>query len=122
MKSLAGANPDAKPDYRTQAFNEIHKLESQIILLVEMLDNSAPGERSVQGDAYDVSEIDTSIHGKSLTTLKQQVATILSNARPKIQGWISNSEAFDPEELGRSTGFMSSRSFLRSTIQIRSSN
>lgn len=55
MKSLAGANPDAKPDYRTQAFNEIHKLESQIILLIEMLDNAVPGERSVQGDAYDVS-------------------------------------------------------------------
>jgi len=81
MKSLAGANPDAKPDYRTQAFNEIHKLEGQIILLIEMLENAVPGERSVQGDAYD------------------QVATILGNARPKIQGWISNAEAFDPEEL-----------------------
>ncbi|THH32358.1 hypothetical protein EUX98_g1839 [Antrodiella citrinella] len=81
MKSLAGANPDAKPDYRTQAFNEIHKLESQIILLIEMLENAVPGERSVQGDAYD------------------QVATILGNARPKIQGWISNAETFDPEEL-----------------------
>ncbi|KAH8096807.1 VHS-domain-containing protein [Cristinia sonorae] len=81
MKSLAGANPDAKPDYKTQAFNEIHKLESQIILLTEMLDNSVPGERSVQGDAYD------------------QVATILGNARPKIQGWISDAESFDPDEL-----------------------
>lgn len=56
MKTLAGANPDAKPDYRTQAFNEIHKLEGQIILLVEMLENSVPGERSAQGDAYDVSK------------------------------------------------------------------
>ncbi|TCD62713.1 hypothetical protein EIP91_006538 [Steccherinum ochraceum] len=81
MKALAGANPDAKPDYRTQAFNEIHKLEGQIILLVEMLDNAVPGERTVKGDAYD------------------QVATILGNARPKIQGWISDAESFDPEEL-----------------------
>ncbi|KAI0339316.1 VHS-domain-containing protein [Trametopsis cervina] len=83
MKSLAGANPDAKPDYRSQALTELNKLESKVILLNEMLDNvdTARGERFVQGDVYD------------------QVAQILSNARPKIQGWISNAETDDPESL-----------------------
>ncbi|KIP02181.1 hypothetical protein PHLGIDRAFT_130875 [Phlebiopsis gigantea 11061_1 CR5-6] len=83
MKSLAGANPDAKPDYRTQALTELNKLESKVILLNEMLDNvdSQRGERFAQGDVYD------------------QVASILSSARPKIQGWISNAETEDPESL-----------------------
>lgn len=83
MKSLAGANPDAKPDYRSQALTELNKLESKVILLNEMLDNVdvARGERFAQGDVYD------------------QVASILSGARPKIQGWISNAETDDPQSL-----------------------
>lgn len=57
MKSLAGANPDAKPDYRTQALTDLNKLEQKVILLNEMLDNADTdrGERFVAGDAYDVS-------------------------------------------------------------------
>ena len=57
MKSLAGANPDAKPDYRSQALTELNKLESKVILLNEMLDNvdMQRGERFAQGDVYDVS-------------------------------------------------------------------
>jgi hypothetical protein len=56
MKSLAGANPDAKPDYRSQAMTELNKLESKVILLNEMLDNvdTAQGEKFASGDAYDV--------------------------------------------------------------------
>ncbi|KAI0789011.1 VHS domain-containing protein [Irpex lacteus] len=83
MKSLAGANPDAKPDYRSQALTELNKLEQKVILLNDLLDNVdvARGERFAQGDAYD------------------QVASILSSARPKIQGWISNAETEDPESL-----------------------
>ncbi|KAH9950826.1 VHS-domain-containing protein [Amylocystis lapponica] len=83
MKSLAGANPDAKPDYRTQALTELNKLESKVILLNEILDNvdTSRGERFATGDVYD------------------QVASILSSARPKIQGWISNAETDDPESL-----------------------
>lgn len=56
MKSLAGANPDAKPDYRSQALHELNKLESKVVLLNEMLDNvdSQRGERFAQGDVYDV--------------------------------------------------------------------
>ncbi|THU98649.1 VHS-domain-containing protein [Dendrothele bispora CBS 962.96] len=83
MKSLAGANPDAKPDYRTQALTELNKLESKVILLNEMLDNvdTERGERFVAGDAYD------------------QVATILSAARPKLQKWIGEAEGGDTESL-----------------------
>jgi hypothetical protein len=56
MKSLAGANPDAKPDYRTQALTELNKLEQKVILLHEMLDNidTERGERLAKGDVYDV--------------------------------------------------------------------
>lgn len=57
MKALAGANPDAKPDYRAQALNDLNKLEHKVILLNEMLDNvdTTRGEQMVSGDAYDVS-------------------------------------------------------------------
>jgi len=83
MKSLAGANPDAKPDYRSQALTELNKLEQKVILLHEMLDNvdNESGEKFAKGDVYD------------------QVATILLNSRPKIQKWISDAESDDPESL-----------------------
>jgi ADP-ribosylation factor-binding protein GGA len=57
MKVLAGADPDSKPDYRSQALTELNKLESKVILLNEMLDNvdASREERTVSGDAYDVS-------------------------------------------------------------------
>jgi ADP-ribosylation factor-binding protein GGA len=56
MKSLSGANPDAKPDYRSQALTELNKLEQKVILLHEMLDNidAERGERFAKGDVYDV--------------------------------------------------------------------
>ncbi|KAG5641568.1 hypothetical protein DXG03_004709 [Asterophora parasitica] len=84
MKSLAGANPDAKPDYRTQALTELNKLEQKVILLNEMLDNvdRERGEQFATGDAYD------------------QVSSILAAARPKLQKWISDAQSDDPESLG----------------------
>lgn len=56
MKSLAGANPDAKPDYRSQALTELNKLEQKVILLHEMLDNvdTERGEKFAKGDVYEV--------------------------------------------------------------------
>ncbi|KAI9509331.1 VHS-domain-containing protein [Russula earlei] len=83
MKSLAGANPEAKPDYRSQALSELNKLEQKVILLHEILDNvdTERGETFAKGDVYD------------------QVATILLNSRPKIQKWISDAESDDPESL-----------------------
>jgi hypothetical protein len=83
MKALAGANPEAKPDYRSQALTELNKLEQKVILLNEMLDNADTerGEKFAAGDVYD------------------QVATILENARPKIQKWISDAETEDSESL-----------------------
>lgn len=64
MKSLAGANPDAKPDYRSQALTELNKLEQKVVLLNEMLDNvdAERGERFASGDAYDVRSIFFSFH------------------------------------------------------------
>lgn len=56
MKSLSGANPESKPDYRQQALTELNKLESKVILLNEMLDNidTTRGEMFAAGDVYDV--------------------------------------------------------------------
>lgn len=56
MKSLAGANPESKPDYRSQALTDLNKLEQKVILLNEMLDNADTerGEKFASGDVYDV--------------------------------------------------------------------
>ncbi|KAF9508652.1 hypothetical protein BS47DRAFT_1302604 [Hydnum rufescens UP504] len=83
MKIMAGANPDAQPDYRSKTMHELEKLQAHVILLNEMLDNIDPKrpDRLVTGDAYD------------------QVATICRSARPKIQRWISEAETDDPESL-----------------------
>ncbi|KAF8132833.1 VHS domain-containing protein [Boletus edulis] len=83
MKSLAGANPDAKPDYRSQSLGELAKLQSKVVLLNEMLDNvdADKGERWAKGDVYD------------------QVAAVLQGARPKLQKWVSDAETEDPESL-----------------------
>lgn len=57
MKSLAGADPEKKPDYRSQSLMELNKLEQKVTLLNEMLDNvdTSRGEKFVSGDVYDVS-------------------------------------------------------------------
>lgn len=59
MKALAGANPDAKPDYRSQALTDLNKLEQKVILLNELLDNvdTTRGEKFASGDAYAVSTV-----------------------------------------------------------------
>lgn len=56
---LGWQNPDAKPDYKTQALTELNKLESKVILLNEMLDNvdTSRGERFARGDVYDVRSV-----------------------------------------------------------------
>ena len=56
MKSLAGADPHRKPDYRSQSLTELNKLEQKVILLNEMLDSidTTRGERFASGDVYDV--------------------------------------------------------------------
>ncbi|KAH7338476.1 VHS domain-containing protein [Rhizoctonia solani] len=83
MKSLSGANPESKPDYRKQTMHELDKLQAKVILLSELLDNFdvSRGEKFAKGDAYD------------------QVASVLRQARPKIQKWIGEAEEGDPESL-----------------------
>ena len=56
MKALAGAEPDKKPDYRSQSLNELNKLEQKVVLMNEMLDNvdTDRGEKFASGDVYDV--------------------------------------------------------------------
>ncbi|CAE6405302.1 unnamed protein product [Rhizoctonia solani] len=86
MKSLSGANPESKPDYRKQTMHELDKLQAKVILLNELLDNFdvSRGEKFAKGDAYDNVK---------------QVASVLRQARPKIQKWIGEAEEGDPESL-----------------------
>ncbi|KAG8767785.1 hypothetical protein FRC12_006048 [Ceratobasidium sp. 428] len=83
MKSLSGANPESKPDYKKQTLHELEKLQAKVILLSELLDNfdASRGEKFAKGDAYD------------------QVADVCRQARPKIQKWIGDAEESDPEAL-----------------------
>ncbi|KAG6882071.1 hypothetical protein C0993_012030, partial [Termitomyces sp. T159_Od127] len=55
MKALASANPNAKPNHRTQALTELNKLEQKVILLNEMLDNfdTQRSEQFAKGEVYD---------------------------------------------------------------------
>ncbi len=101
MKALAGAEPEKKPDYRSQSLNELNKLEQKVILLNEMLDNvdTERGEKFASGDVYDVRCV--LLSDFVVLKFEQQVATILSSARPKIQKWISDAETNDPEMMGR---------------------
>ncbi|KAG6892460.1 hypothetical protein C0993_003796, partial [Termitomyces sp. T159_Od127] len=98
MKALAGADPDAKPDYRTQALTELNKLEQKVILLNEMLDNvdTQRGEQFAKGDVYDVRAFS---QPRLCLIIQQQVSSILASARPKLQKWISDAQTDDPESL-----------------------
>ncbi|KAG9037835.1 hypothetical protein FS837_001360 [Tulasnella sp. UAMH 9824] len=102
MKSLAGANPEAKPDYRQQTLHELEKLQSKVILLNDLLDNvdTTKGEKFVQGDAYD------------------QVATICRQARPKIQKWISDAsgEGDEPGETESLETFLHMNDLLNGVL------
>lgn len=85
MKSLAGANPDAKPDYREQALNDLAKLEQNVVLLNEMLDNVdvERGEKFVSGDAYDVRSTHQYAHYLSLTLCNSKSLSFLPLRDPK---------------------------------------
>ncbi|KAG9009788.1 hypothetical protein FRB90_008138 [Tulasnella sp. 427] len=102
MKSLAGANPEAKPDYRQQTLHELEKLQSKVILLNDLLDNvdTTKGERFVQGDAYD------------------QVATVCRQAQPKIQKWISDAsgEGDEPGETESLETFLHMNDLLNGVL------
>jgi ADP-ribosylation factor-binding protein GGA len=88
MKTLAGANPDAKPDYRGQSLAELAKLEQKVVLLNELLDNFDVnrGESFASGDAYDVSARSSSsipeVDGKRSNS-KWQVSSVRRDLRSK---------------------------------------
>jgi ADP-ribosylation factor-binding protein GGA len=55
IEPLAGANPNANPNYRSRAMKELNNLKSKVILLNETLDNFdvARGGKFVLGYAHD---------------------------------------------------------------------
>jgi hypothetical protein len=77
MKSLAGANPESKPDYRSQALTDLNKLEQKVVLLNEMLDNADTerGERPVAGDVYEVKLLHHGPSQKSLNPTSTSTAS-----------------------------------------------
>lgn len=46
--------PEKKPNYEEQVNKELDRVQQRVLLLNEMLNNAAPKERFVEGDAYDV--------------------------------------------------------------------
>ena len=87
MKSLAGANPDAKPDYRSQALTELNKLEQKVILLHEMLDNvdTESGEKFAKGDVYDVNLITFLVLHRRLIVFSSKLLRSYSIRDPKFR-------------------------------------
>lgn len=89
MKALAGAvspffsyhpshltcpqEPEKAVDYTAQTLKELDKVQAKAILLNDMLNNAAQGEKiGIEGDVYD------------------QVAGACRGARPRIQKWIED--------------------------------
>jgi ADP-ribosylation factor-binding protein GGA len=87
MKSLAGANPDAKPDYRSQALTELNKLEQKVILLHEMLDNvdNESGEKFAKGDVYDVKSTTFLVSHRGLMVLSSKLLRSYSTRGPRFR-------------------------------------
>ncbi|KIY35458.1 VHS domain-containing protein [Cryptococcus gattii E566] len=75
MKALAGAEPEKAVDYTAQTLKELDKVQAKAILLNDMLNNAAQGEKiGIEGDVYD------------------QVAGACRGARPRIQKWIEDDD------------------------------
>ncbi|CAD6892440.1 unnamed protein product [Tilletia controversa] len=83
MKILSGAEPENKPDYWAQAQSDLDKVQGRAILLNSMLDNVNPGEKFVQGDAY------------------EQISNQLRSVQPRIQKWVSEAEEAESTHLDR---------------------
>lgn len=54
MKIMSGAEPEKRPDYEAQTKKELNMVQQRVVMLNDMLSNAKPGERFVDGDAYDV--------------------------------------------------------------------
>ncbi|CEH16890.1 Cytosolic sorting protein GGA2/TOM1 [Ceraceosorus bombacis] len=83
MVIMSGAQPESKPDYKSQTGKELDKVQSRAILLNDMLDNATPGEKFVKGDAYD------------------QIAHHLRSVQPRLQKWIGEAEEEESEHMDR---------------------
>ncbi|GAA99843.1 uncharacterized protein L969DRAFT_100826 [Mixia osmundae IAM 14324] len=83
MKIMSGAEPDKRPDYAEQSQKELNAIQSRVLTLNEMLNNAQPGERFVEGDAYD------------------QIATRCRNVQPKIQKWITEAAESNPDQMDK---------------------
>ncbi|KAI7940653.1 hypothetical protein MJO28_012938 [Puccinia striiformis f. sp. tritici] len=73
MKIMAGAEPDKQPDYQAQMQKELDRVQSRVLLLNELLNNAQPGEKFVEGDAFD------------------QLSQKCKQVQPKLQKWINES-------------------------------
>lgn len=57
MKIMSGAEPERRPDYEGQTQKELQIIQQRILMLNEMLDNTRPNERFVEGDSFDVCQL-----------------------------------------------------------------
>ncbi|KAI9620829.1 hypothetical protein H4Q26_013499 [Puccinia striiformis f. sp. tritici PST-130] len=70
---LAAQEPDKQPDYQAQMQKELDRVQSRVLLLNELLNNAQPGEKFVEGDAFD------------------QLSQKCKQVQPKLQKWINES-------------------------------
>ncbi|CAG8496733.1 1391_t:CDS:10 [Paraglomus brasilianum] len=80
MKIMAGYDPDTKPDYKKQAFEELERIRRKTTLLNDMLDGVKEGEKIGDNDVF--NELMTSCKG----------------VQPKIQKLITEEEDSDSIE------------------------
>ncbi|CAG8551562.1 977_t:CDS:10 [Paraglomus occultum] len=80
MKIMAGYDPDAKPDYKKQAFEELERIRRKTTLLNDMLDGVKEGEKIGDNDVF------------------HELMTSCKGVQPKIQKLITEEEESDSIE------------------------
>ncbi|CAG8563879.1 4740_t:CDS:10, partial [Funneliformis caledonium] len=81
MKIMAGYDPEAKPDYKKQANEELDKIQQKTILLNDMLDNVKSGEKIGANDIF------------------EELSQACKAVQPKIQKFVSEDD--DTESIDR---------------------
>ncbi|CAG8724591.1 4297_t:CDS:2, partial [Funneliformis mosseae] len=74
MKIMAGYDPEAKPDYKKQANEELDKIQQKTILLNDMLDNVKSGEKIGANDIF------------------EELSQACKAVQPKIQKFVSEDD------------------------------
>ena len=101
-------DPDAKPDYRKQAFEELERIRRKTTLLNDMLDGVKEGEKIGDNDVFHVrmqfkhpwGKIDVFSSRRIWSNVMwQELMTSCKGVQPKIQKLITEEE--DSDSIGK---------------------